>query len=286
MVTGAAGQLGRFLTVEAARQGRNVQAYTSGQWDITDPAAAEGLVVAGALEGATVVNCAAYTDVDCAEADEAGAYAVNADGARNVAHACARAGARMIHVSTDYVFDGDFGTRPAQPYEPGDPTRPCSAYGRSKLAGELAVLSELPEATVVRTSWLYTGGTGRDFVAVMASKAGVAAAVDVIDDQVGSPTYVGDLVAALLEIADHGVTENLLHAGNAGAVTRFEQARAVYAELEADQDLVRAVSTDQVPRPARRPTFSALGGRKSAIAGLTPLRPWREALAEAIARAR
>ncbi len=289
MITGAAGLLGTLLAFEAGRRGRDVRAYTSSQWDISDPAAARRLVESGALSGATVVNCAAYTNVDGAEADEARAYAFNADGARVVAQACARAGARLIHVSTDYVFDGDFGARPPRPYEPGDPTNPLSVYGKSKRAGELAVLSVFsgqPEATVVRTSWLYAGGSGGDFVAVMARKAAAAVPVDVVDDQVGTPTYVADLVSALLQIADGGVRANLVHAGNSGAVSRCEQARAVYEELGADPGLVRAVSTEQVPRPAVRPVYSALGSRTSAEAGLTPLRPWREALAEAIARSR
>jgi dTDP-4-dehydrorhamnose reductase len=290
VITGAAGRLGTLLAVEAGRRGRDVRAYTSSQWDISDPAAARELAESGALTGATVVNCAAYTNVDGAEADEARAYAVNADGAHAVAEACARAGARMIHVSTDYVFDGDFGTGPPRPYEPGDPAHPLSVYGKSKRAGELAVLSVfsgrvgLPASTVVRTSWLYTGGSGGDFVAVMARKAAAAATVDVVDDQVGSPTYVADLVAALLRIVDDGVNANLVHAGNGGAVSRFEQARAVYEEAGADPGLVRAVRTEQVAPPAARPVYSALGSRESAEAGLTPLRPWREALSEALAR--
>jgi dTDP-4-dehydrorhamnose reductase len=285
VITGAAGQLGRFLTAEAARRGRSVQTYTSSQWDITDPNVVETLVASGELTGKTVVNCAAYTNVDAAERDEVGAYAVNATGALNVARACAVAGARLIHVSTDYVFDGDFGGASPRPYEPGDRSAPLNVYGKSKLAGEQAVLSTLPAATVVRTSWLYTGGAGKDFVAVMARNAAAANRVEVVDDQIGSPTYVADLVDALLEVADGAVTANLVHAGNKGAASRYEQARAVYAELGADQDLVRPVSTGHVPRPATRPPFSALGSRISAAAGLTPLRDWREALAEAIRRA-
>ena len=198
VITGAGGQLGSCLAAQAARQGRDVLALTSSQWDITDPGAAERIVQSGDV----VVNCAAYTNVDAAESDESTAYAVNAAGPEHIARACARAGAQLIHVSTDYVFSGDFGAAGPRPYEPSDETGPLGVYGRSKLAGELAVLAALPEAIVVRTAWVYTGGTGKDFVAVMRRLAAGDGPVDVVDDQTGSPTYVADLAAALLQVAD------------------------------------------------------------------------------------
>ncbi|KAN92282.1 dTDP-4-dehydrorhamnose reductase RmlD, partial [Mycobacterium tuberculosis variant bovis Bz 31150] len=163
VITGAGGQLGSHLTAQAAREGRDMLALTSSQWDITDPAAAERII----RHGDVVINCAAYTDVDGAESNEAVAYAVNATGPQHLARACARVGARLIHVSTDYVFDGDFGGAEPRPYEPTDETAPQGVYARSKLAGEQAVLAAFPEAAVVRTAWVYTGGTGKDFVAVM-----------------------------------------------------------------------------------------------------------------------
>ena len=193
--------------------------------------------------------------------------------------ACAAAGARLVHISTDYVFSGDFN----RPYEISDQCGPLSVYGRSKLEGELAVHAELPEAQVVRTSWVYTGGSGSDFVAVMRRLAATDRTVDMVADQTGSPTYARDLVDALLQIAAGGITAPLLHAANAGAASRFDQAQAVFSLLGADPDRVRPVSTDAVPRPARRPVFSALGMAESARAGLTPLRPWRDALEAALA---
>ncbi|MGH3970376.1 MAG: dTDP-4-dehydrorhamnose reductase, partial [Mycobacterium sp.] len=221
MITGAGGQVGGFLAAEAARQGRDVLALTSAQWDITDPAAAERIVAPGDV----VVNCAAYTNVDGAEGDEARAHAVNAAGPGYLAQACARVDAQLVHISTDYVFSGSA----SRPYEPGDATGPLSVYGHTKLAGEQAVLAALPRATVVRTAWVYTGGHGNDFVAAMRRLAAGDGTVDVVDDQTGSPTYVGDLVAALLQVADRRVHAQLVHAANQGEVSRFEQARAVFA---------------------------------------------------------
>lgn len=284
VITGAGGQVGRFLARSAARQDRDVLAFTSAEWDIADPAAARRVAEGGHLDDAVVVNCAAYTNVDGAEADEQRAYAVNAAGAGHVAQACARAGARLIHISTDYVFSGDFGGAAPHLYEPDDPTGPLSVYGASKLAGEHAVLSALPSTTVVRTSWVYTGAAGNDFVAVMARKARAGEAVTVVDDQTGSPTYAGDLVSALLQIVEDGLSVPLLHAANAGAASRFEQARATYAAVGADPDLVCPVGTDRFPRPAPRPAYSALGSRLSTEAGLTPLRPWQDAIAAALQR--
>ena len=279
VITGAGGQLGSCLAAQAADQGRDVLALSSSQWDITDPAAAERIVKSGDV----VLNCAAYTDVDGAESARAAAHAVNAAGPEHIARACARAGAQLIHVSTDYVFNGDFGGAAPHPYEPSDETAPQGVYGRSKLAGERAVLATLPAAVVVRTAWVYTGGTGKDFVAVMRRLAASDGPVDVVDDQVGSPTYVGDLAAALLQVVDDRVPGPVLHVANEGVVSRFGQARAVFEECGADPARVRPVSTAHFPRPAPRPSYSALSTRQSAAAGLRPLRHWRAALIASLA---
>jgi dTDP-4-dehydrorhamnose reductase len=278
VIAGAGGQLGSHLADQATREGRELVALTSAQWDITDPSAAERIVQTGDL----VVNCAAYTNVDGAESDEATAYAVNATGPEHLARACARAGARLIHVSTDFVFCNDPGDGAPRPYEPSDEPVALGVYAQSKLAGERAVVAALPEAVVVRTAWVYTGGDGKDFVAVMKRLAAGDGPIDVVDDQTGSPTYVGDLAAALLEVADSGLQGRVLHAANQGAVSRFGQAQAVFEECGADPRRVRPVSTAQFPRPAPRPVYSALSGRDWAAAGLTPLRPWRSALVAAL----
>lgn len=280
MITGAGGQLGRYMTALAAGAGREVLARTSAEWDITDPGAAEII-----RSGDVVVNCAAYTNVDGAETDEARAYAVNAAGPENLARACARVGARLLHVSTDYVFNGDFNGAPPRPYEPTDATAPQGVYARSKFAGEQAALGALPQAVVVRTAWVYTGGAGNDFVAVMQRLAANRDPIDVVDDQTGSPTYVADLAAGLLQLADTDIQGRVLHAANEGAVSRFDQARAVFEESGADPQRVRPVSSARFPRPAPRPSYSALSGKSWAAAGLTPLRPWRTALVAALAAA-
>lgn len=267
--------MGRYLTTRARQQGREVLALTSSEWDITDPTAAERFIQSGDV----VVNCAAFTKVDAAEQEPERAYAVNAVGPEHVAHACARAGADLIHISTDYVFSGS----QRHPYEIDDETGPVSVYGRTKLAGEMTVLAAMPDAHIVRTAWIYEGADGGDFAAVMRRLAAGDGEVEVVADQVGSPTYVGDLVDALLQIADDGsIREPVLHAANDGAVSRFEQAQAVFEAVGADPQRVRPVGTDRHPRPAPRPAYSALSARRSAEAGLTPLRPWRDALAAAL----
>jgi dTDP-4-dehydrorhamnose reductase len=283
VIAGGGGQVGSFLAAEAIRQGRDVLALTSSQWDITDPQRAAQIVRAGDV----VVNCAAYTAVDDAEDDQARAYAVNAAGPECLAQACAQAGARMVHISTDYVFSGDFGEAAPRPYEPGDEARPLSVYGQTKLSGERAVLAALPQAVVVRTAWVYTGGQGNDFVAAMRRLAAGDRVIEMVDDQTGSPTYVADLVGALLEVVDGRVQAptGIVHAANDGQATRYGQARAVFEGVGADPERVRPVSSDDNPRPAPRPPYSVLSARESQAAGLSPLRPWREALEAALAAA-
>ena len=234
VITGAGGLLGRTLV--AAAPGRDVLALTSADCDITDPLAIERHVRADDV----VINCAAYTKVDEAERDEARAYAVNATGAENVAHACARAGARLIHVSTDYVFSGRFADGEPRPYEIDDETDPLSVYGRTKLAGEFNVLAAMPDAHVVRTSWIFGGAA--DFVAAIGKKAAGDDDVDVVADQVGGPTYVGDLAQALLEVAA-GV--------DLGARPARRQRRRGQP-IRAGQGRVRVARRRSRARPARR----------------------------------
>ncbi|KDE98600.1 dTDP-4-dehydrorhamnose reductase [Mycolicibacterium aromaticivorans JS19b1 = JCM 16368] len=280
VITGAGGQVGTFLAGEAARRGIEASALTHQECDITDPAAVERFIAASDL----VVNCAAIANVDAAEADRDTAYAVNATGAQNVAHACARVGAPLVHISTDYVFSGEpVDGRQRHPYDVGDEAAPLGVYGRTKLAGEVAVLAAMPDAHIVRTSWVYTGAAGTDFVAVMRRRAGTGETADAVDDQIGSPTYVKDLADAIFEIGEGRIREPILHVANEGACTRLELARAVFTELGADPQRIRPVSTAQAGRPAPRPAYSALSMELSVRAGLTPPRPWREALAEALA---
>jgi dTDP-4-dehydrorhamnose reductase len=224
-----------------------------------------------------VLNCAAYTAVDQAETDEETAYAVNAAGPAVLATACAAHDVRLVHVSTDYVFAGDATT----PYEVDDPTGPRTAYGRTKLAGEEAVLSLHPSGShVVRTAWLY-GGAGPHFVRTMARLERQRETVTVVDDQVGSPTWAADLAHALLALVRSDVAPGTYHATNQGAVSWHGLAQAVFEELGADPARVLPTDTAGFPRPAPRPAYSVLSGSAWEQRGLPPLRGWRDALAEA-----
>ncbi|MFC6013841.1 dTDP-4-dehydrorhamnose reductase [Nocardia lasii] len=269
LVTGAGGQLGQQLL----RLAPTARAVSRAELDITDRAAVEA-----ALTPETVVlNCAAYTAVDAAETEVEAAFAANATGPAVLAAACAAVGARLIHVSTDYVFPGNA----RLPYEPADPTGPATVYGRSKLAGERAVL-ELG-GQVVRTAWVYSGVEG-DFVATMRRLEAERDTVRVVNDQFGSPTYAADLAAALLELSTRPATPRVLHATNSGTATWFDLAVAVFTDLGADPARVRPCTSSEFPRPAPRPAYSALSPAGWNDAGLTPLRPWRIAVTDALRR--
>ena len=279
LVTGGRGQLGADLLAAAARAGiAEVRPPGSAELDVTDPAAVRAAVraLAGAGGSAVVVNAAAYTAVDAAECDSERAHAVNATGPAHLAAACVAHGARLVHVSTDYVFAGD---APA-PYRSDDPTGPRSVYGRSKLAGERAALDS--GAHVVRTAWLY-GAHGANFVRTMVRLERSHRAVTVVDDQRGSPTWTADLADGLvaLALAADRVPPGVLHCVNSGATTWCGFARAVFAEIGADPERVRPCTTAEFPRPAPRPANSVLDTASWTAAGLLPLRPWRAALAAA-----
>ncbi|MEE6259930.1 dTDP-4-dehydrorhamnose reductase [Plantactinospora sonchi] len=279
LVTGAGGLLGRDLvTVLAGRADAEVTAATRAELDVTDPAA-----VRVAVRGHDVVlNTAAWTDVDGAESREADATEVNGDGVAHLARACAETGARLLHVSTDYVFAGDA----TQPYPEDAPTAPVNAYGRSKLAGEQAVFRLLPHTGyVVRTAWLY-GAHGPNFVRTMLRLAAERPHLDVVDDQHGQPTWSYALAGRLVELAEaagRGVAPpGAYHGTAAGRTTWYGLAREVFRRSGLDPDRIRPTSSDRFPRPARRPGYSVLGHDGWARAGLPPLPDWRAQLAEAL----
>ena len=282
LVTGGTGQLGREL---AARASGEVRAPGSAELDVTNAGAvveAVKTLAATATLPPVVINAAAYTAVDKAESDETRAFAVNADGPRVLAAACSAHDVPLIHVSTDYVFPGDA----SSPYGTATPLGPRSVYGVTKAAGEEAVLGSGARAWVVRTSWVY-GAHGHNFVKTMARLASSGDPVSVVDDQRGAPTWTGDLADGLLELASFVAAGKepppVLHATGAGETTWFGFARAVFEELGADPSLVRPSRTADTPRPAARPAYSVLSSAEWREAGLTPLRPWREALAAAFA---
>jgi dTDP-4-dehydrorhamnose reductase len=275
LVTGAAGMLGReIVDLLARRDGTDVVALGRGELDITD-----GYAVRTTVKGVSpdvVVNCAAWTAVDDAESDETAALRVNGDAVHTLAAACGDVGARLVQLSTDYVFGGVAST----PYAEDTPPAPRSAYGRTKLAGERAVRDLLPATGyVVRTGWLY-GAHGPNFVATMIRLAGERETVDVVADQRGQPTWARDVAARIVALPD-AAAPGIYHATNTGETTWYGLAKEVFRLLGADPERVRPTTTDRFPRPAPRPAYSVLGHDGWRRAGLAPLRRWRPALAEA-----
>ncbi len=278
LVTGARGQLGGdLLAVLARRPGDPVTALGRAELDLTDERQVRD-VVRDWLDGVrgarpVVLNAAAYTAVDAAETDEDTALLVNGRAPGWLAEELAGRG-RLVHVSTDYVFDGEA----TEPYPVDAPVAPRSAYGRTKAAGERAVAAAGGDATVVRTAWV-DGAHGGNFVRTMAGRALDGAPVSVVDDQVGSPTWAADLATGLVALgARPGPVPPVLHRTDAGAVSWYGLARAVYEEVGADPCLVTPTTTAACPRPAPRPPWSVLDGSAWPGAGLPAPRPWRTAL--------
>lgn len=271
LVTGANGMLGRDL--QEALSGRRVTALGRADLDVTDPAAVASVVPGHDV----VVNCAAYTRVDDAETHEDTAYAVNATGPANLAAACARSGARLVTISTDYVFDG----RATEPYAEDRPRDPINAYGRTKAAGEQFALELHPEGSfVVRTAWLY-GAHGPNFARTMLQLAASKDTWSVVDDQLGQPTWTADLARRIVAMLDADAPAGIYHGTNAGAATWFEFARAVLAEIGLDPERITPTDSSAFVRPAPRPAYSVLGHEAWSKAGLEPMRDWRSALADA-----
>ena len=277
LVTGAAGMLGRDLTA-LLRVNHRVVAADLEDFDITGRRATVDAVKAS--QAPAVVHCAAYTDVDGAETDSERALAVNAAGAANVAAGCRETGARLYLISTDFVFDGGKGA----PYVESDQPNPSSAYGRSKLEGERLAREELSEKlTVVRTAWLY-GAYGEHFLTRLVRLVRGRDRLCVVDDQVGSPTWTGELAACLVRMLDAGADGPLYHAAGGGSCTRFEWAKAWFSLAGLEHVRLEPVGSDKFPAPARRPVSSALASERLERDGITPPARWRDGL-EAYARA-
>jgi dTDP-4-dehydrorhamnose reductase len=290
LVTGAGGQLGQDV-LEQVRTSRDVFArgLKRRDLDVTDAFAVQDMVLGWERivrsdspdHRLVVINCAAHTAVDAAETDEDAAYAANAAAPALLATACDKVGARLIHVSTDYVFPGDA----TEPYDVDDEPGPRSAYGRTKLAGEVAVREILPASSyVVRTAWVY-GATGANFVKTMVRLERERDTVSVVDDQRGSPTWSRDLAAGLLALAGSEASAGIYHATNAGETTWHGFTQAIFEELGADPARVLPTTSDAFVRPAPRPAYSVLSPRAWEAAGLPPLQGWRDALAQAFREA-
>ncbi|MGW4439438.1 dTDP-4-dehydrorhamnose reductase [Streptomyces sp. NPDC004596] len=276
LVTGAGGMLGQDTVRELRERGEDVTGLGRTALDITEPASLRRAFDDHGPD--VVVNCAAYTAVDDAETDEAAALRVNGDGPRLLARACAARGARLVHLSTDYVFSGEARDTP---YAEDHPPAPRTAYGRTKLAGERAVLAEHPGgAAVLRTAWLY-GAHGRNFVRTMLELEARRDTLDVVDDQRGQPTWSADVAVRVADLGATGAT-GVWHATSAGEATWYELAREVFRLAGADPDRVRPTDSRSFTRPAPRPAYSVLGHARWRGAGLEPPRDWRSALYEAL----
>ncbi|WP_104100326.1 dTDP-4-dehydrorhamnose reductase [Cryobacterium sp. M96] len=271
LITGAAGMLGRDL--QAALAGRDVTAFDRTELDITDRAA----VLAQVVGYDVIINAAAYTQVDDAETHEDAAYAINATGPHNLALAASATGAKLVQISTDYVFDGSA----TAPYAEDTEIDPISAYGRTKAAGEAFVLQEHPAGSyIVRTAWLY-GQHGPNFPKTMLKLAAARDTLSVVDDQVGQPTWTADLAAQIVTLLDSDAPAGIYHGTSSGVTSWFGFAQAVFATAGLDPERVTPTDSSQFVRPAPRPSYSVLGHDAWATAGLSPIRDWREALAAA-----
>lgn len=274
LITGANGMLGRDL--QSVLADRAVTALAREDLDVTDRNAVEGAVAGHDV----VINCAAYTRVDDAETHEDAAFAVNAKGAGYLAEAAALNGAKLIQLSTDYVFDGTATT----PYPESAPRNPVSAYGRTKAEGERLALELNPDGTcILRTAWLY-GAQGPNFAKTMVRLAAANDAVNVVDDQQGQPTWTLDVAERIAAMVDANVPPGIYHATNSGKATWFEFAREIFRLAGLDPSRVHQIPSAQFPRPAPRPAYSVLGHDAWGAVGLAPMRNWMDALSDAAAQ--
>jgi len=273
LIVGSGGMLGTDLTTALA--GREVTALTRSDLDVTDASA----VLAAVAGHDVVINAAAYTKVDDAESHEDAAYAVNATGAGNLAAAAAAAGAWLVQVSTDYVFDGSATT----PYAEDTAVNPVSAYGRTKAEGERLALEANGDRTyVVRTAWLY-GQHGGNFAKTMLALSAKLDEVSVVTDQVGQPTWTHDLAEQIVALLDSDAPAGIYHGTASEQGSWFDFAAAVFAGAGLDPARVKPTDSSQFVRPAPRPAYSVLGHDAWTRAGLAPMRDWRLALTEAFA---
>jgi dTDP-4-dehydrorhamnose reductase len=277
LVTGAGGMLGRDVMRAGERAGHELAGLAHSELDVGDAHAVEAVIAR--IRPDAIVNCAAWTDVDGAESHRAQAHAVNADGAGNIARAAAAAAAPLVHVSTDYVFDGvaplDASGAP-RPYVESDPTGPRSVYGLTKREGELEVLAASRSHAVVRSAWLF-GVDGSNFVATMLRLAGeqhTNPTVRVVTDQVGCPTWTGHLAPALLGLIEREIS-GLVHLAGAGQVSWNGFAREIFRQAELSCS-VEPASTAEMARPAPRPAWSALASERAEV---LPMPDWRDGLA-------
>ena len=275
LITGATGQLGHEVVRVCARPGCEVFTPSRQAMDFMVPDRVAETVLACRADW--VVNCAAYTQVDRAESEPEAAFTVNRDSAGRLAQAVAESGGRLLQVSTDFIFDG----RQSHPYQVDDLANPLSVYGQSKLEGERAVLEAMPDATVLRSAWVY-GAHGHNFVKTMLRVAGSGKPLRVVNDQVGTPTWAADIAAAILSLIDCDAT-GVFHYTNAGQTTWHGFATAILAEaarlgFDIKTQTVDPIPTAEYPTPATRPAYSVLDTQKIQACLPAPVPEWRDSL--------
>jgi len=269
LVTGVKGQLGYDVVNELKKRGHTPIGVDVEEMDITDASAVEKEIKKEPLDA--VIHCAAYTAVDAAEDNRELCMRVNAEGTRNIARVCRELDLKMVYISTDYVFDGE-GERP---WEPDDPREPLNVYGESKYQGELAVEEYLEKYFTVRIAWVF-GVNGKNFIRTMLRLAESQKEINVVNDQIGSPTYTYDLAVLLADMVE---TEKYgrYHATNEGLCTWYEFAKEIFRQAGADVK-VNPVSSDEFPAKAKRPHNSRMDKSKLVQNGFRPLPTWQDAL--------
>lgn len=279
LVTGANGQLGTEMYNVLEEKNPGITLYTDiDQLDLTDKKAVEHFVVKNEITH--IVNCAAYTAVDKAEEDKALCAAVNIDAVKNIALAADSIGAKVIHISTDYVFDGTA----HRPYKESDKVNPVSQYGTTKRAGETALIALAPDSIIIRTSWLYSP-YGKNFVKTMIALGKECNELKVVSDQIGTPTYAADLAKAIYQILmSHQWVEGIYHYSNEGACSWYDFTKAIHRIAGVENCDVQPIPTEDYPTAAARPYYSILD--KSLIRATygveTPY--WEDSLRECIKR--
>jgi dTDP-4-dehydrorhamnose reductase len=277
LITGANGQLGIALAKELDYLGIDCKTFGSKDMDIRNSGVVNDIV--SNLSPEVIVNCAAWTDVDSAESNELLAYSVNSEGAENLARSAKLGHSKLLHISTDYVFSGEI----QKPWLVTDDVNPQSAYGRTKAEGEDRVLTAYPENSfIVRTAWLYSPW-GKNFAKTMTKLAiKYEGEARVVNDQFGQPTSACDLAKQLVELGKSTSFAGIYHGTNSGQATWFEFAQEIFEHAGADVGRIIPVSSNEYPRPAKRPSYSVLSHEAWIKTSIKPMRDWRIALAEAM----
>lgn len=277
LITGWSGQLGLALQAELGARGIDFVSVDSEKLDITDQSKVNDLITS--IKPSVIINAAAWTDVDRAETNESGAYAVNALGPQNLAIAAEEVGSKLVQVSTDYVFSGEATT----PWNEDADHNPQSVYGSTKSDGEKLVLDAYPSGSyVIRTAWLYSAERKNFAQTITKLALSGNGEVRVVNDQMGQPTFTVDLAKQIVDLVLSGASVGIYHGTNSGQATWFEFAQEIFKLAGADVGRVVPVSSSEYSRPAKRPSYSVLGHDAWAKTSVEPMRDWRIALAEAM----